>query len=417
MYKERRKQLFKKLPSDSITLFFSGKAPYKVGDEKYEFSVDRSFYYLSGLDKENMILAFIQHGDIKKEILFIERYDEELAKWIGGRLLPEEAAEISGITEIYWLEEAMEVLGMQISRIYDHQSQVVLYADYTRQEPYQAESEASRFTRELFAQYPYIQLNNVASKIAELRLVKDAHEIKQLEKAIHITKEGILSMMSHAKPGMSEYQLEAYFDFVLKSNYCQHSFPSIIAGGKNATILHYSENKCNIKKNSLVLCDLGAAYEYMNADITRTFPISGKFTKRQREIYEIVLQGNKLIMNLVKPGKTLRQLNQELIAYYEKELKKANLLKHGKTVSDYYWHGVSHMLGLETHDVTLSDYELRPGNVFTIEPGLYIEDESIGIRIEDNVLVTEDGCINLSADIIKEADDIEAFMAAQKGTL
>lgn len=415
MFTERRKQLFDKLPEESITLFFSGKAPYKVGDEKYAFSVDRSFYYLSGLDKENMILALIRHGEVTKELLFIERYDEELAKWVGGRLMPEEAEEISEVNEIYWLEEAMEVLGMQITRMYDHQSQVAVYADFTRQEPYQAESEASRFTRELLAQYPYIQLHNVASRIAELRLVKDEQEIAQLKKAIEVTKTGIEAMMGNCEPGITEYQLEAYFDFILKSNCCHHSFPSIIAGGKNATILHYGDNNCKIKKNALVLCDLGAAYEYMNADITRTFPVSGKFSKRQREIYDIVLQGNKYIMSLVRPGKTLRQLNQELIAYYEKELKKVNLLKHGKTVSDYYWHGVSHMLGLETHDVTLSDYELRPGNVFTIEPGLYIEEESIGIRIEDNVLVTEDGCINLSADIMKEADDIEAFMAAQKG--
>lgn len=162
----------------------------------------------------------------------------------------------------------------------------------------------------------------------------------------------------------------------------------------------------------LVLCDLGAAYSYMNADITRTFPINGKFTKRQRQIYDIVLTANKMIMQMVKPGITLRDLNNELIKFYHQELSKLNLLKHGKSVADYYWHGVSHMLGLETHDVTLPNYKLQPGNVFTIEPGLYLEEEGIGIRIEDNVLVVEDGCINLSKDIIKEPDEIEAFMAA-----
>ncbi|MEG1475764.1 MAG: M24 family metallopeptidase, partial [Longicatena sp.] len=147
---------------------------------------------------------------------------------------------------------------------------------------------------------------------------------------------------------------------------------------------------------------------------SRTFPINGTFTKRQKEIYSVVLAANKYIMSLVKPGITLRELNNKLIAFYEGECKKIGLLKHGKTIDDYYWHGVSHMLGLETHDVSLSNYELEEGNVFTIEPGLYIEAEAIGIRIEDNVLVTKDGCINLSADIIKEVSEIEAFMAKHK---
>ena len=208
-----------------------------------------------------------------------------------------------------------------------------------------------------------------------------------------------------------ENELEAHFDFVLKCNQCEHSFPSIIAGGKNGTILHYSDNNQMVKDGDLVLCDLGASYQYLNADITRTFPVNGKFTDRQKQIYNIVLRGNKYIMNMVKPGLTLRQLNNELIKFYETELKQIGLLDNGKKVSDYYWHGVSHMLGLETHDVTIANYKLEPGNVFTIEPGLYLEEENIGIRIEDNVLVTNDGCINLSKDIIKEPEEIESFMA------
>lgn len=411
MYQKRREKLTSMLPEHAIALFFSGKAPYKVGDEKYAFSVDRNFYYLTGLDKENMVLAIIKHDDTIQEYLCIERYDEQLAKWVGGRMMPEEAAKISEVEQIYWLEEVMEVLGMQLSRIYDHASQVPVYADYTKQEPFQSENEALRFTRELLAQYPYVQLHNIASKIAQLRLIKDDTEITKLKKAIAITDEGIRHMMKHVQPGMNENQVEAYFDFVLKTNNCHHSFPSIIASGKNATILHYADNDQKIKKNSLILCDLGAAYEYMNADITRTFPANGKFTKRQKEIYNTVLQGNKYIMSLVKPGITLRELNNELLNYYKKELKNLGLAKHGKDVQDYYWHGVSHMLGLETHDVTLSNYPLQPGNVFTIEPGLYIEEEALGIRIEDNVLVCEDGCINLSENIIKEVEDIEAFMA------
>ena len=225
-----------------------------------------------------------------------------------------------------------------------------------------------------------------------------------------MTNKAIQNMMIHAKPEMGENELEAYFDFVLKCNLCKHSFPSIVGSGKNATILHYGSNNQVMKDNTLVLCDLGAAYEYYNADITRTFPVNGKFTERQKQIYNIVLEGNEYIISQVKPGQTLRGLNNLLVEFYEKKLKEIGLLENGKTVRDYYWHGVSHMLGLETHDVQLSNTPLEPGNVFTVEPGLYLEDEEIGVRIEDNVLVTEEGCINLSKDIIKTVEDIEAFM-------
>lgn len=412
MYKKRRKTLAEMLPDNALALVFSGKAPYKVGDEKYDFSVDRNFYYLTGLDKENMVLAIIKVNGKSSEYLFVERYDEELAKWVGGRIMPEDAAKIADINEIYWRDETLDTIGMFFTRYFAGYSNVDVFADFTKQEATQTDSEAQVFCRELQRKYPQILLHDLTGYISKQRLIKDDDEVKKLEKAIAVTKDAIENMMRHAHAGMGEYELEAYFDFILKSNNCLHSFPSIVAGGKNATILHYQENNQKIKDRSLVLCDLGAAYAYMNADITRTFPVNGKFTKRQRQIYDIVLTANKMIMQMVKPGLTLRELNNELIKYYHQELSKLNLLKHGKSVMDYYWHGVSHMLGLETHDVTLPNYKLQPGNVFTIEPGLYLEEEGIGIRIEDNVLVTGDGCINLSKGIIKEPDEIEAFMAA-----
>lgn len=398
------------LPSHSIALFFSGQAPYKVGDEKYPFSVDRNFYYLTGLDKENMILALYKSTEVTLEMLFIEPYDEALAKWVGGRILPEEACEISGIEDIHWKEEIMEHLGKWISRFEDACDKVKIFADFNKQDPYQEGIASITFCRELLHRFPSLELVNVYQKITKLRLIKDQEEIRQLKEAIQVTNEGILQMMRNAEPEMGEHQLEACFDFVLKSSLCPTSFPSIVASGANATILHYEQNNQYIEEDDLVLCDLGASYDYMCADITRTFPITGTFTKRQRQLYDIVLAANKHIMSLVKPGMTLSGLNNECIRFYEKELAAIGLLSDGATVEDYYWHGVSHMLGLETHDVTLSEYQLEPGNVLTIEPGLYLEEEGIGIRIEDDVLVTEQGCINLSEEIIKEADDIEHFM-------
>ena len=413
MFQERRKRFSDQLSDDSLALFFSGKAPYKLGDEKYPFAADRSFYWLSGLDKENMILLLGKcHGQYF-EYLFIEPYDEILAKWVGGRILPKEAADISGITTIHECSEIWDILASLLSRNFNNSLQLDVYLDLSKQEANQ-QTAAINFATKLKALYPYVYILNSAPIMARARMIKDEDEINKLKQAIHITDLAIQNMMKNAHGNISENELEAHFDFVLKCNLCDHSFPSIIAGGKNATILHYDSNDQIVKDGEMVLCDLGASYKYLNADITRTFPVNGKFTPRQRQIYDIVLRGNKMIMAMVKPGLTLRQLNNELISFYEKELTAIGLLNNDKTVNDYYWHGVSHMLGLETHDVTVANYQLEPGNVFTIEPGLYLEDENIGIRIEDNVLVTPDGCINLSKDIIKEPDEIEAFMAQYK---
>lgn len=413
MYKKRREQLARAMQDNSIALIFSGNAPYKTADEKYEFSVNRNFYYLTGLDKENMVLALLKCNNKVSETLFIEPYDEMMAKWVGGRMLPDEAADISDICNIETTDEMMNSLHRWMQYGLDHQKNIYVYADLSKQEADQI-TPAITFCNKFKANYPQVIIANLYEEITQLRLIKDEVEIEELKEAIEVTRQGIYSMMANAEAGMGENQIEAYFDFELKSNNCKHSFPSIVASGRNATVLHYAENNCYTEEDDLVLCDLGAASEYMNADITRTFPVSGKFTPRQRQIYEIVLKTNKAIIEMIKPGYTLRELNQEVLRIYATELKAIGLLENGKKVTDYYWHGVSHMLGLDTHDVSLSNYKIKPGNVFTVEPGLYLEEEGIGIRIEDDVLVTEDGCINLSESIIKEIDDIEAFMQACK---
>ena len=409
MYQTRRTLLMEQLPEESIAFFFSGSAPYRSLDEKYPFTVNRHFYYLTGLDKEDMTLMLVNHNGVTMEYLFIEPFNELEAKWVGGRMSEVEASKISQVNAVLQNQDFLPTLQTFLHRTMNQYDEVMLYVDLHTQEYNQATTE-TKFAQQVKSYFPHAHVANVYPYIAQLRLVKDDEEIETLKRSIETTRLGIESMMKHAEPKMMEYELEAYFDFELKRHNADHSFPSIIAGGKNATILHYGENNTRIKDRSLVLCDLGAAHDHMCADITRTFPINGKFTKRQAEIYDIVLRGNKMIIDAIKPGMTLAQLNRMLVKFYQKELKEVGLLSHGKTVSDYYWHGVSHMLGLDTHDVSLADYQLQEGNVFTVAPGLYIEEENIGIRIEDNVLVTSDGCINLSADIIKEIADIEAFM-------
>jgi Xaa-Pro aminopeptidase len=409
MYKTRRQEILDELPNYSAAIFCSGISPYKVGDEKWPFEVDRNFYYLTGLDRENMTLMLLKYDGRSEEVLFIERFDEVMAKWVGGKMLPKEAKAISDIKDVKYIDEIETKISNYM--LMGSNADVTLYGIYNKQEKNQALSGSEKLIAEWKKCYPLVEVKQLKKALTEMRICKDENEVELLKKAIAITNDGIKAMLSNVKEGMNEAEVEAHFNFVVNKNGCKNSFSSIVASGVNATILHYVQNNQKIEKNSLVLTDLGASYKYYNADITRTFPASGKFTARQKEVYEVVLGGNKLIIDYAKPGMTLRELNDYLVKYYEEQLEKLGLLKNGKTVRDYYYHGVSHMLGMETHDVAYPTYVLKPGNVFTVEPGLYIEEENIGIRIEDNVLMTKEGCINLSKDIIKEVKDIEKFMS------
>ena len=242
-----------------------------------------------------------------------------------------------------------------------------------------------------------------------MRLQKDEQEVAEIKKAIHTTNLGIRQMMRTCKPELNEMTMDGVFRFVLAQQLCDLlAFKTIAASGERATILHYSQNNHVMKDGELFLCDLGATHNYYCADISRTFPVNGRFTERQKEIYEIVLQAQKIVEENARVGVKMRELNQMVIDFYKIELP-----KHGlhKDVSEYYFHSVSHHLGLDTHDVDGGlGGVLQAGNVITNEPGLYIAEEGIGIRIEDDLLITGTGCENLSKEIIKEVADIERVM-------
>ena len=227
------------------------------------------------------------------------------------------------------------------------------------------------------------------------------------------TRVAIEEMMRYARPGMNERELEGAFDFALmKQGIREHAFNSIVAGGVRATTLHYAENNQTVQDGEMVLIDLGSAFGNYSADISRTFPVNGKFTERQKALYNTVLEAQRIVIAGAKPGLTTRDLNQMVVDYYESRLDDLGLRKEGKTVRDYYFHGVSHQLGLDTHDIcTERERVLKPGMVITVEPGLYVEDEAIGIRIENDVLITETGCEDLSAAIPRTVEEIEAIMA------
>ena len=241
-------------------------------------------------------------------------------------------------------------------------------------------------------------------------MIKDQEEIELICQSIHTTKRAIYNVMNHTKEHDMETMAEAYHNFILTKENKQISFESIIASGKNATILHYVDNNSKIEKDSLLLMDVGCYTNHYSSDISRTFPTSGIFTARQKEIYEIVLDCNKKCIEFAKAGMSWKELNDFAKAILARGCKKLGLIKDDTELSRYYFHSIGHSLGLDVHDPSIDNIGLLEGMVITIEPGLYIEEEGIGIRIEDNIVITKEKAILLSKDIIKEVEDIEKMM-------
>jgi len=408
LYITNRKNLCDKLEQNSIILIFAGEAPYKSGDETYAFTPNRNFYYLTGIDRDKMILMIVKRNDKFEETLFIEKSDPIMARWVGEKMSGAEAKELSGIRNVKFVEEFKETFGGILNR----ESINNLWLDLERQEYHTSMTISQSFAKVSKERYPYLTVKNIYHQIASLRLIKSEEEIKLIREAISITDRGIKELMKNARAGIKEYELEAYFNFTLKSNgVTDYAFPTIAASGRNATILHYDKNNSELQEGKLVLFDLGAQYKYYNADISRTFPVNGKYTERQKQVYNVVLKAQEAVTAVARPGILFSVLNETAKRVLEDGCMELGLIKEPSELSKYYFHGVSHYLGLDTHDVGNRDIKLRPGMVCTNEPGLYIEEEDIGIRIEDDILITEDGCENLSKQIIKTVDEIEEFMA------
>ena len=408
LYSSRRNKVLKSLQNNAAVILFSGKAPMRSEDEAYDFSVDRNFYYLTGLDKEDMVLLMYNVDGMTKEILFILPFDRKLARWVGGRMTRDEAKEISEIEDIRDRSELDDVTAFLMNKV-RKDNNFRLYFDFWRYTMDQAPTPSAAYARKLQELYPDLTVKDIFPVMTSLRLVKDDYEVSCIRKAIHTTNLGIQQMMKTAKPEIYEMTMEGVFNFVLAQSLCNKTaFKTIAASGERATILHYSQNDHLMKDEELFLCDLGATYSYYCADISRTFPVNGSFTARQRELYNVVLKAQKIVEENARVGVRMKDLNQMVIDYYKTELPQHGLFRD---VSDYYFHSVSHHLGLDTHDVDGGlGSVLQAGNVITNEPGLYIADEGIGIRIEDDLLITGTGCEVLSAEIIKNPDEIEDFM-------
>lgn len=410
IYKFNRDNLLDKIKDNSIVILFAGKAIQKTGDQTYPFTPNRNFYYLTGIKEEDHILVMTKINGVKSSKLYIKDIDLEMEKWVGKSIRKEEAEEIADVDEVKFKSQ----FDGDIHGMITMKEEINLYLDLERMSANREGTISHRFANEITTKYPQVRINNVYSKIGELRLKKSQEEVDKIKKAIEITKSGIEKLMSEARVGMKEYELEAYFDFNCKVKGATGlAFTTIAAAGENATTLHYVDNNCELKENDLILFDLGAEYNCYNADISRTFPVNGKFTERQKEVYNAVLRVNEEIINLIKPGMKYKDVNEKATELIAEECIKLGLIKDKSEVRKYYYHSIGHSLGMDTHDIETPhrDIIFEPGVVFTVEPGIYIAEEGIGIRIEDDILVTEDGVINLSSDIIKTVEEIENFMS------
>lgn len=411
-FQKNREKLFGRIEMFSAAVLFAGKAPYKRGDEKYPFSPDRNFYYATGIDREDCILFLAKTRTGVEETLYIPRDNGVLAKWVGANMTAEEAGRISGVENIGWIDEFEGDFAAYIFK----NGIKKLWLDMENREWDDAPSAALEFAANVRRNAPQMVFGDLYQPFSEMRLIKEDWELERMRKAMDITRLGIEEMMKTARAGMKEYEVEAAYDYVLMKNGAREkAFQTIAAGGKRGTVLHYVDNDQPVQEGELLLVDAGAQWEWYNGDITRTFPINGKFTERQKLVYNIVLEGQRRVIHAIRPGVPFADLNEILKDYYLEALRQIGLAETKEDVAKYYYHSVSHYLGAETHDVgRYGDRILEPGMVLTVEPGLYIEEWEIGIRIEDDVLVTESGNEVMTAAMIKTVEEIEAFMAQNR---
>lgn len=409
-FESRRQKILDKMEKNSIAVLYSGIEHHVSADEYDLFTAqaNRNFFYLTGLRRDNMVLLMDKCVEPARTMLFIEEADPLMERWYGRKVTEEEAIEISGIDDVKFIDEFESTMDMLMTREDVYTAYFDTYRHQKADLPDYNLVKANEFRQD----YPSVTLKNLFPLVAEERMQKDDDEIKLIKDAIELTKQGLNNVMANLKPGMKEYQAQADFEYVVRRSGAEWTaFPTIAGSGVNGTMLHYDTNRETIEDGTLLLLDLGARIDGYNSDITRTYPANGKFTERQKAVYDIVLAANRKIVETAKPGMTTKELNKVCQDVLSEGLIKLGLIKEPVEISKYYMHGVSHHLGIDVHDVTVDfNKKLRPGAVISDEPGLYIDEWGIGIRIEDDVLITEDGAVCLSEDIIRTTDEIEEYM-------
>ena len=413
-YNKRRQAVFDRMADNSIAVLYSGIEHHVSADEYDLFTAhaNRNFFYLTGLRRDKMALVLDKAAAEPKTTLFIEEADPAMERWYGRKVTVDEAKELSGIDNVRFIDELDGALDMIMTREDVHTAYFDTYRHQKEDLPDYNVVKANEFK----AAYPGVSIRNLFPFVAEQRMQKDEDEIALTKEAIKLTDTALKNVLANLKPGMFEYEAQADFEYSIRRNGAEWTaFPTIAGSGMNGTMLHYETNQDIMEDGSLLLMDLGARVRGYNSDITRTYPVNGKYTERQRQVYDIVLEANRTVLKEAKPGMTTVDLNNICKKVLAAGCIRLGLIEKEEEISRYYMHGVSHHLGIDVHDVTVDfNKKLRPGAIISDEPGLYIDEWEIGIRIEDDLLITEDGAVCLSEEIMRDADEIEAYMASQK---
>lgn len=418
LFVKNRERFVSKMHRNSIAIFTSNDEVPSNGDAIYRFKQNTDLFWLSGITQEDsMVILFPDNPDPKyREVLVLVRPNELKEKWDGKRLRVNEARAISGIQTIVWLDSLDGMLQPWIhlaDNIYldsnenDRKNNLVRSRDY-------------RFIDEMKSRYPLHHYLRAAKLMKELRAIKTAYEVEVIQKAIDITENTFRRLLKFIRPGVMEYEIEAeIMHSFLSQRATGEAYGSIIAGGDRARTLHYVSNNQECKDGELILMDFGAEYGYYSADLTRTVPVNGKFTRRQKTVYNACLHLHDYAKSLLKPGITIVDYTEKVGEEATQQFLKIGLLKksdvrnedpENRAYRKYLYHGISHHLGLDVHDLGTRTEPIKPGMVFTVEPGIYIEEEQMGVRIENNIWITKNGNRDLMKNIPITAEEIEALM-------
>jgi len=418
LFISNRERYIKGIKPNSLAIFNSNDEMFRNGDQEFLFRQNSNFFYLTGIDQaKSILLIFPDCVNPKfREALFVEETNEHIAIWYGKKYSKEEASAVSGIKNVFWLDAfdaALKEVMSSCEYVYlntnenPRYSSPVTYRDH-------------RFIKELISSYPAHKYERSAPILDKLRTIKSPIEINLIKEAINITDKAFRRVLNFVKPGVMEYEVEAEITHeFIKNRANGHAYFPIIASGKSASVLHYIENNKECKDGDLLLLDFGAEYANYAGDLSRTIPVNGKFSIRQKEVYNACLYVMREAKKMLVPGTTIDNYHTEVCKIMNEELIKLRLY----TVDDvkkqnpekpmyfkYYMHGTSHFMGLDVHDVGTKQETIKQGMVFSCEPGIYIPEEGIGVRIENDILITEKGSIDLMANIPVEVDEIEDIM-------
>ena len=418
LYVKNRAKLAAKMAKNSVAVLNSNDIMPTNADGTMRFRQNNDLFYLSGIDQEESILLIAPDcpNPSMREVLFLRETNEHIAIWEGHNYTKEEAQEASGIENIQWLANFDQVFNTVMAL----SERIYLNTNEHLRAGVVVETRDARFIKTCKERFPLHEYERLAPIMHELRGAKEQAEINQLQIACDITEKGFRRILNFVKPGVTEFEIEAeYLHEFVRNRSKGFAYEPIIASGASACVLHYIENNKACQDGDLLLMDVGAEYGNYNADMTRTIPVSGRFSERQKAVYNAVLRVQKQAMNMLRPGVTIQDYHKEVGLIMQSELIGLGLIDmtdvknqdpNWPAYKKYFMHGTSHHLGLDVHDVGTMHGPITPGMVFTVEPGIYIREEGIGIRLENNIVIQKDGYFDLMRNIPIEADEIEEIM-------